>query len=163
MFLKLIFIILFLINQMTLSIKPNDFCLLNKDIYEKVICKKQQCGFDLCSKDKESCKNLNTWYMIVKTYMNPKKYIEYLENIKECEPNMYTSLKENVCSIKIACKFYEQYKHRKANKSARKLCACSGELNFKCGKNYCTNNKITCTKLNESLVDSTYLKYINKC
>lgn len=38
------------------------------------------------------------------------KNIQSFEDIKESKPNEYNTLKESVCSIKNACKFYEQYK-----------------------------------------------------
>jgi len=144
------------------SIKPNDFCLLKLEIHEQVVCKKQQCGFDLCSDDEETCKKLNEWYTIVGNYMDPKKYIQYFEDIKECKPNEYIKLKGSVCSIKNVCKFYEQFKRRN-QLLKHDQCICSGNLSFKCAKNYCTDNRHTCSKVILFLNDSTYLKHINKC
>ena len=172
MILKLYLIINILTIGFTLSIKPSDFCFLKLEIHQQVVCKKQQCGYDLCSKDEHSCKSLNDWYMLINNYnsylntKDPNKYIKLIQNIKECKPNEYITLNKNVCSIKNNCEFYEQYKLRQLFKAVTlkyKQCLCSGKLSFKCGNYYCTYNKQTCSKLINFLNDSTYLKQIKKC
>jgi hypothetical protein len=55
---------------MTLILEPTDFCILNENIQKTFTCRKQQCGFDLCSKDYKSCANLNAWYMLIENHTN---------------------------------------------------------------------------------------------
>jgi hypothetical protein len=165
-----------LLKDITLSIRSKDFCILNATIEEEVICKKYQCGFDLCSVDNKSCENLNAWNMIIKKYANEsmieiEKLDKFLDNIKECESNEYISLKEQVCSIKQTCKLFQKYmsdiisksKIRTSTKSKPRSCVCSGKFSFRCGRYFCTESKFTCNRALRSLNDSTYLKHINNC
>lgn len=60
MFSKSIFFMFLISIRMTLNIESKDFCILNENIQKTTFtCRKQQCGFDLCSKDHKSCANLN--------------------------------------------------------------------------------------------------------
>ena len=172
-----ILIIYLLLKDITLSMKSKDFCILNANIEEEVICKKYQCGFDLCATDDKSCDNLNAWNMIIKKYANEskvdiEKLDKFLDNIRECVPNEYISLKEQVCSIKKTCKLFQKYmgeiilkskKTKTSIKSKPRSCACSGKFSFRCGRYFCTESKITCNKALKSLNDSTYLKHISNC
>ena len=165
--LKSILIVFLLMTQTLQSMKQDLFCFLNKN-NEELICNKYQCGFDLCSSDENACKVLNYWSTLVERYITlfnqekkPLKYLKYLEEIKNCEPNEYLSLKKDVCSIKQACKYYEQYKQRKISKDNK--CVCSSRFKYRCAKNYCTENKNSCKKLDIALKDSYLVKLINKC
>jgi len=165
--------------KLILSIKPTYFCILNEKIQDEVVCKKQQCGFDLCSIDQRSCKILNYWYRLYEKQnanlnlnnetINLVEYFsEFLEEIKECNLNEYTSLKNQVCSIKETCQFNQQYELSQLLKPFKlkfkvKPCACFGKLKFKCGKYYCSDNKYTCNIILKSIIDSTYLSFISKC
>ena len=175
MILKLILIFMFIQNSF--GIKSINFCIYNKDMEQKAVCKQEQCGFDLCSTDQKSCENLNNWYMILDTYIakyNTKidtNKVEslntFLENIKLCTTFQLIYLKKRVCSIEENCKFNQQYELRqllKPSKLKLKQCACSGRLSFKCGINYCSDNKHTCNKVLKYMSESTKSeKQINNC
>jgi hypothetical protein len=178
MFLKLLMFILLI--KLISSFKPSYFCILNQKIQNEVVCKKQQCGFDLCSIDKTSCKNLNNWYgqcinnkdhklFLTNVTINKIEYFnKFLEEIKECNPNEYISFKKQVCSIKETCQFKQQYELSQLLKPFKlkfkvKPCGCFGKLKFKCGKYYCSDNKYTCNIILKSMIDSTHLSFINKC
>jgi len=96
-----ILLIFFLLIETILSFRTNDFCFLDKSIQKQVVCTKQQCGFDLCSSDEQSCKQINDWYHISQKFislMNIKKEIrtfyEFLQGIKDCKPREYVSIKQ---------------------------------------------------------------------
>jgi hypothetical protein len=175
MFLKLIFCILFI--QKTFSIQPNNFCILNKKIQKQVVCNKQQCGYDLCSNDEKSCKNLNKWYTFVYNMLMIKKVADQYEKemekfdqffgfIKECKPNQYITLNKQVCSIQEICYLNKKYELRQLLKPSNlkiKPCACLSKLKFRCENNYCSDSKHTCNKANNTLTDLAYLNQINKC
>ena len=55
MIIKFFFLIL-IIFKICDCFKHNYFCVLND--YKNLICKKEQCGENICSKDKESCRSL---------------------------------------------------------------------------------------------------------
>ena len=92
---------------------------------------------------------------------------QFLEKIKECQPNQYITLKQQICSIEAICSIEKKFELSQLFKPFRfttnKTCICTGQNKFKCGNNYCTDNKNTCTKLIKSLNDSTFIKHVNKC
>ena len=165
-------ILYFLLIQYNLSIKPEYFCILTDNIENEVRCKTEQCGNNLCSIDYKSCEYLNNWFTIVHKYINEMKKLkiidQFLEKIKECQPNQYIILKQQICSIEAICSIEKKFKLSQLFKPFRfttnKSCNCTGHQNkFKCGNNYCTDSKNTCTKLIKSLNDSTFIKHVNKC
>jgi hypothetical protein len=167
-----ILLIFFLLIETILSFRTNDFCFLDKSIQKQVVCTKQQCGFDLCSSDEQSCKQINDWYHISQKFislMNIKKEIrtfyEFLQGIKDCKPREYVSIKKQVCLFEEACATTLKLKQvLNTTMTMPKKCSCKGNLKFKCGKSYCTNNKYTCSKILRSQYDSSYLRAaINKC
>ena len=83
MLLKFIFFA-FLLNGITdsfKSFKPDNFCMLSKNLREKVVCKKYQCSFNICSANRKSCNHI----------------INHLSKLKTCHENEYVSLKTQVC------------------------------------------------------------------
>ena len=96
-----------------------------------------------------------------------KQFEFFFDSIKECKPNQYISLTRQVCSIEEICIFNKNYELRQLLKPSKikkiKPCACLARNRFRCGKNYCTDNKQTCDKVKNYLNDSVYSKYINKC
>ena len=162
-----------------------DFCLLNSHIEEEVLCKKTQCGFDLCSTDDKSCEDLNSWTMIIRKYTDKltqmQKLDKFFDSLNECKPSQYISLKKQVCSIRETCQLFQQYmmntlvkssknknqnknnNNKQSNKPKPRPCACTGKFSFKCGRYFCTENKSSCITALKSLNDPVYLKHINNC
>jgi len=156
---SIIIIIIFNLTVISLSMTPNDFCILNVKIQKNAICMKVQCDFDLCSSSKKLCNKIMVYW-----YMLPENFYD---NINDCKSNEYVSTRNQICSIKETCKFYRQYELRQLLKPFNKLnakpCACLSKLKYKCGENYCTDSKQSCTKLIHSLTSFAYVKHINKC
>jgi hypothetical protein len=169
MFSRLIFFMYIYSINMTLILEPTDFCILNENIQKTFTCRKQQCGFDLCSKDYKSCANLNAWYMLIENHTNQIKELikldKFLESIKKCKSNQYkSSLKIKVCSMKQVCQYYKLIHFYKPVKLMLNKCICSDkQFKFKCGKYYCSDNKNSCSKASNYLNDPIYSKNINKC
>jgi len=149
----------FLLIQVALSLKSNDFCFLNQKNQQLLSCNKQQCGYDLCSPNLNACNLINEWNSISQRFaflVNIKKelqiFFDFLENIQECKPSQYTNISKQVCSIEEKCKLNGLKQVLKSASKTPKQCVCTGKLRFVCGKHYCSNNKYTCEKA---------LKYMN--
>lgn len=167
MIIKFFFLIL-IIFKICNCFKHNYFCVLND--YKNLICKKQQCGENICSKDKESCRNLKKWSDIVDKYnpkLNEKKtdqFFRFFSELKECTRTDYINLPAIVCSNKVKCNKENQGFFRYMIGLKPKECFCSGKLKYDCGNEYCVANKIICGDLFESNKNSTFLsKKIKNC
>jgi len=167
-----------LLSKKVSSLKSTDFCIINKEMELEVICKHEQCGFDLCAIDHKSCSNLNRWYATIEKYIdsfyldkdikNVDSLNTFLGQIKHCEPSKYIELRKHVCSIREHCQFNQQYELSQVLKPFRlklKPCFCKSNLKFRCHHNYCSDSKQTCKKFVELISDDlTQLKLqFNKC
>jgi hypothetical protein len=80
-----IFIIAFFLasNSVSCLMESDDFCQKNTIIST---CTAYNCGTKFCSFDKESCKNLIKWGVIMKKYVKEtsNKYTHFIDSIKPC-------------------------------------------------------------------------------
>ena len=73
-------------NSFNCLINSDDFCL--KEANKK--CMAHDCGSKYCSYEKESCKHLMTWGIMIKTRIKePKVYTRFIESIKHCKKINY--------------------------------------------------------------------------
>jgi hypothetical protein len=81
--LHFIFLALFLTSNSISCFKANDFC--KKAIGFKK-CVNYNCGTLLCSTDREACRNLISWGVLMKKYAKetPNKYTQFVGSIKPC-------------------------------------------------------------------------------
>ena len=148
MILKFIFIA-FLLNGITdsfKSFKPDNFCMLSKNIREEVVCKKYQCSFNICSANRKSCNHI----------------INHLSKLKTCHKNEYVSLKTQVC-LKNLKKQKILNQLLKTTITKHKSFYCTGKLKFDCENNYCSVNKNTCNIIFKTKKNKSFFNQINYC
>ena len=81
--LYLIFLALFLTRDSIRCLKTTDFC---KKVISFKKCANFNCGTLLCSTDREACRNLISWGVLMKKYAKetPNKYTQFVGSIKPC-------------------------------------------------------------------------------
>lgn len=151
----------------------NKFCFLND--YQNLLCKKHQCGSNICSIDGRSCKQLKEWSSLMDKYVphlgqkRMGEFFEFFSEIKECQMNDYIRLSTIVCSNKMKCDRKNQnfFRYMLALKPTE--CSCSNNknnFNYNCGYNdYCSIDKYSCERLEfyYSKYDSNLESKIHKC
>jgi hypothetical protein len=146
--LKLSFFITVIFFEAFNCLKPENFCFFIEST--NLICKRYQCEENLCSFNKKSCITLRTWSHLNDNSKNVKRieeYFKFFSQIKECTKSDHINLKPIVCSNKKKCDRENQSFFRNIIGIKPKECFCSGKLNYDCGNEYCSLNKLSCLYL----------------
>ena len=79
----LLLLVFFFTNSLSFSFKNYNFCH-KENGFKK--CANFDCGSLLCSKDRETCKNLVSWGYLMKKYSKEKtnKFTKFIDSIKPC-------------------------------------------------------------------------------
>ena len=106
-----------------------------------------QCTNDICAEKKVYCDILlNLRFLLATDYFPQIQNINVLEslteNIENCPSYDYTPQSSEICLNGQNC-FYRIFPER----IKKVICPCIGDLNFRCGKNYCTNHSNSCKTL----------------
>jgi len=169
MFFKIIIFIGFIFIAFVKCFTHDHFCSFiddNKDF----VCKRHQCGQNLCSFEKRSCTNLKLWSNLMyknTPFINEKRiedYFNLFSKIKGCQKNDYIRLSPIVCSNKLKCDSKKQSFFRNIIGLKPKECFCFGKFKYDCGNEMCAINKVTCKFLFNKDKNSTSLSNkIKKC
>jgi len=143
-----IFLFSIMCDKSNTSLKPNNFCILNKNTYKNAICKNHQCLLDMCTNKKVDCEQFKSWTSLLDRYRNEKSlklYSTFMGEIKDCTSNKYVSLKSEICLNKI--KTPDKWSgfqgkgviHVRFNSDS-----CNRKKMTDCGETYCRNSKRIC-------------------
>jgi hypothetical protein len=133
------------------SIKPDTFCFLDR--YHDSLCKRNQCGINICSFDEKSCTNLKRWSNLTDKYADSEKigpFFNFFSKIKECKTSDYIKLSSIVCSNKLKCNRENQNFFRYMIGLKPKECFCSGKFKYDCGNEFCSVNQKQCDSVFKS-------------
>lgn len=159
---------------MSLSLKSQDFCYYTSSKYQCEMNTDLQvpCGEDMCAKSKTLCKEYQGWYYIIKQ-LRHKKLREkqtkvrkvFDESIKICPK--YSWNKTSVCLNNHRC-YYKQSVPIKMmfdtiNYVKLVTCPCQGKHGYKCGRDYCAENKASCDGLIWKNAEEGISKGIENC
>lgn len=188
MFNKKILVILFLIFNLTLSLKSINFCKLEQKVCKGYYDTKQKyqtkcglndcpkkfsikCSINICSNNKTECKvfkQLNSYvnYVLEKEdKINPKieERNKFIKHTEVCENKIYKYDSNDFCFAGMSCiKRFVSLSGLGYNYANKKIdCKCPIEYSFKCGR-YCTIDSNACDyyKSNENKI---LFSKINKC
>ncbi len=158
-------LITFIFVDTTKSFSLHNFCSFI-DNNQDLICKKHQCGQNVCSSDSNSCIRLKLWSNLMsknKAEKTFEKIFAFFNQIKECKKTNFIRLSSIVCSNKLKCDRTKQSFFRNIIGFKPKECICSGRYKYDCGNEMCAINKVTCEFLFNSHENSTSTFKIKKC
>ena len=131
-----------------------------------------RCGPIHCTTNKNSCLMLYMWFQSIGRYTNKKEhqqrldnYLKFFNTIKPCPRYKFET--NDLCLNGLNCFYIHKIPYRLANSKfnliERKECSCIGIYNYKCNKNYCSNNKLACDVVNNTNNDSKINSEIKNC
>ena len=176
-----IFFINFLLIQLIVCLKPNNFCIKfdkeckqalaskNKTNCKKITCYGEysyDCG-DYCSSDLKVCKKFQKLrfqinYFALPNLKNIIKYKDLIKKIDDCSKKNYDLNPNNVCSNNCINKSKIQ---RKGFKELifKSSCKCDDKYPYRCGEKYCSKNVLSCNQLIKINLSDSIKKRIKSC
>jgi hypothetical protein len=135
---------------------------------------KNDCGFNICSKNKNNCNHYFYFYsnlaltipnidafFALRDFEKQKKFQLFNKQIPDCKNEIYKFESKDFCSNKGNCFMINNYFNRLAinRKITHKIdCKCPSKQSLKCGKN-CATNSIACDFINSNKIKNK----INEC
>ena len=156
----------------SLSMRPENFCVLTSNVSNEAKCKYYQCSEQVCSTDKNKCETFIDWTTLLDSDTNIakvtlKKYEVFVVNIKSCSSKQYVLMKNEACRNRKICFARKNWSSRLMLESVRllekKKCPCLGRHGYDCGNGYCSVNKFTCQELFRDGKYSNIIKNIKVC